>query len=71
MSEKSCEKTYDKILRKLLKKHLKNRMKIPVNKKGLKLMTEICKDAPKKLVNNEGKNHVCLYNYFTSIYLCL
>ena len=44
-------------------------MKIPVNKKWLKLITEICKDAPKKLVNNEGKNHVCLYNYFTYIYV--
>ena len=40
-------------------------MKIPVNKKWLKLITEICKDALKKPVNNEGKNHVCLYNYFT------
>ena len=46
-------------------------MKIPVNKKWLKLITEICKDAPKKLVNNEGKNHVCLYNYFTYIYMSI
>ena len=35
------------------------------------LITEICKDAPKKLVNNGGKNHVCLYNYFTCIYMSI
>ena len=32
-------------------------------------MVEICKDALKKPVNNEGKNHVCLHNYFTYIYV--
>ena len=35
------------------------------------LITEICKDASKKLVNNEGKNHVCLYNYFTCVYMSI
>ena len=35
------------------------------------LITEICKDASKKLVNNEGKNHVCLYNYFTRLYMSI
>ena len=35
------------------------------------LITEICKDASKKLVNNEGKNHVCLDNYFTCIYMSI
>ena len=35
------------------------------------LIREICKDASKKLVNNEGKNHVCLYNYFNCIYMSI
>ena len=32
-------------------------MKIPVNKKWLKSITEICKDPLKKPVNNEGMNN--------------
>ena len=44
-------------------------MKIPVNKKWLKSITEICKDPLKKLVNNEGMNNVCLYNFILHIYV--
>ena len=51
---KPCEKTYEQSLRKFLKKH---HLKIPVSKKWLKSITEICKDPLKKPVNNEGMNN--------------
>ena len=44
-------------------------MKIPVNKKWLKSITEICKDLLKKPVNNEAMNNVCLYNIILHIYV--
>ena len=36
------------------------KMPVHVNKKWLKLITAICKDALKKPVNNEGRNHIIM-----------
>ena len=43
-------------------------VKIPVNQKWVKSITEICKDPLKKPVNNKGMNNVCLKNIILHIF---